>query len=285
MKNGYKFGLSIATEPLAPSAPIIYRGDIEEIMDKCKTIGYDGIELQLRNPQVIDPEQIIQLCKKYSMNITAIATGLEYSLNGLSMIDDDPAKRDEMRNRLFRDVELAEKFDCPVIIGCVRGNIPSDRDPAPYVARFRTEMLTLSEKAKQHGVTIVLEAINFYVNNYLNSIRETCDFIDSLEVDNVKLHIDTHHMVIQECDMLAAVRYAGERIGYVHFAENNRQYPGPGSIDYWGIMQILREVGYNGYIVMEIVPQPDEDTCAKRSLEYLWGLCDFVKYRPYPAIS
>lgn len=284
MRNGFKFGLSIATEPLAPSAPVVYRGDISEIIQTTKRIGYDGIELQLRDPEKIDPDKIVQLCKENGMAITAIATGLEYSMNGLSMIHADLSKRAEMRRRLFLDVELAEKFNCPVIIGCVRGNIPGDEDPAPYYERLRDEMLALSKKASQHGVTIVLEAINFYVNNYLTSIRDTCDFIDSLGCDNIKLHIDTHHMAIEESDMLAAVRYAGNRIGYVHFAENNRLYPGGCGVDFWGVMKILREIDYDGYIVMEIVPVPDADTCATRSLEYLFKLSDLVGYRPYSAV-
>jgi len=281
MKNGFRFGLSIATEPLAPSAPVVFRGDISDIIRKSKNIGYDGIELQLRNPEKIDPNQIMQLCNENGISITAIATGLEYSLNGLSMIHADLSQRTEMRRRLFIDIELAEKFKCPVIIGCVRGNIPSGDDPVPYYECLRNELLALSEKAAQHGVTIVLEAINFYVNNYLNSIRDTCDFIDSLGCDNIKLHIDTHHMAIEESDMLAAVRYAGKRIGYVHFAENNRLYPGAGCINFWRIMQILREIEYSGYIVMEIVPLPDADTCAERSLAYLLSLCDLVKFHPY----
>lgn len=280
MKNGFKFGLSIATEPLSPSAPVVYRGDISDIIQKSKQIGYDGIELQLRDPEKIDPDAIIDCCKRNGIEITAIATGLEYSLNGLSMIHSDLAQRSEMRRRLFLDVELAEKFNCPVIIGCVRGNIPSGEDPAPYYDCLREELLYLSDKAAQHNVTIVLEAINFYVNNYLNSIRQTCDFIDSLDRNNIKLHIDTHHMAIEEFDMLEAVRYAGNRIGYVHFAENNRLYPGAGCVDFWAIMQILHQVGYDGYIVMEVVPYPNEDTCAIRSLEYLLKLCDLIKFHP-----
>ena len=281
MNNDFKFSLSISTEPLSPSAPVIFRGNIFDIIDKSKAIGYDAIELQLRNPKKIDGPQLKTYCENVNMKISAIATGLEYSLNGLSMIDDNEANRLLAREHLFGHVELAEILDCPIIIGCVRGNIPSGADKKEYIERFREEMLLLSNNAKKHNVTIVLEAINFYVNNYLNSIRETCNFIDSLGCDNVKLHIDTHHMAIEECNMLSAVQYAGKRIGYVHFTENNRLYPGAGSVDFWSIMQILKETAYSGYIALEIAPIPDEDTCATKGLEYLKKLCELVDYRPY----
>ncbi|MBQ4062065.1 MAG: sugar phosphate isomerase/epimerase [Christensenellaceae bacterium] len=281
MNNGYKFSLSIATEPLSPAAPVIFKGNLYDIIDKSKAIGYDGIELQLRDPEKIDGDALKEYCKKTNMEISAIATGLEYTLSGLSMIDDDEQKRLKMREKLFLDVELAEKLECPVIIGCVRGNIPAFKDKQVYLERFREEMLLLSDKAAKHSVTVVLEAINFYVNNYLNSVKQTCDFIDSLNRDNIKLHIDTHHMAIEEYNMLDAVRYAGDRIGYVHFTENNRMYPGAGSVDFWSIMQQLKEIDYKGYIALEIAPLPDEDTCAIKGLEYLKKLTELVSFRPY----
>lgn len=269
MNKNFKFGLSIATEPLSLSAPVVYRDEIHNVIRKAKMLGYDGIELQLRDAHKVDVCAYQRACEAEGMEICAIATGLEYSLNGLSMIDDDEEKRAEMRRRLFYDVELAEAFDCPVIIGCVRGNIPDGGDRAVYMDRFKTELCLLSEKAKKHGVTIVLEAINFYVNNYLNSVIETCDFIDSLQRDNIKIHIDTHHMAIEETDIEMATRYAGKRVGYVHFAENNRKYPGAGGIDFLKIMKILKKQKYMGYITLEILPLPDEDTCARRGIEYL----------------
>lgn len=281
MFNGFKFSLSIATEPLPPSAPVIFRGDIHNIIKRSQEIGYDGIELQLRDPEKIDSNDIIKYCRENDMEISAIATGLEYSLNGLSMIDDDENKRAKMRQKLFTDIELAEKFDCPVIIGCVRGNIPSGADKKKYTDRFREEMLILSDKAQAHNITIVIEAINFYVNNYLNSVKQTCDFIDDLERDNVKLHIDTHHMAIEEYNMIDAIRYAGDRIGYVHFTENNRMYPGAGGVDFWSIMRTLKEIDYCGYITLEIAPYPDEDTCARLGLDYLTKLCSLIDFHPH----
>ncbi len=282
MKNGFKFSLSIATEPLASAAPVIFRGDLYEIIDKAKKIGYDAVELQLRDPAKIDGKAVAAYCASRGMGISAIATGLEYSLNHLSMIDEDPAGRMKMRERLFEHTDLAQQLGCPVIIGCVRGNIPDGGDPGKYLGILREEMLALADYAAPKDVTIVLEAINLYVNNYLNTVKETCDFIDSLGRENVKLHIDTHHMIIEEYDMLGAVRYAGKRIGYVHLSESNRWYPGAGSIgiDYLGILQILRETGYDGYCDFEVVPKPDEDTCAVKALDYLHRLCELVDYRP-----
>ena len=278
MKADFKYSISVATEPVLPSAPIVYRGNILEILQKTKSFGYDAIELQLRNPQKINGTALKAMCDGLGMSISAIATGLEYSMSGLSMIDDDEQRRAEMREKLFADVELAQIFDCPVIIGCVRGNIPPHGDCEAYLERFAEEMCLLSDKATAHGVTIVLEAINFYVNNYLCTVRDTCDFIDRLGRKNIKLHIDTHHMAIEEGNSIRAIHYAGKRIGYVHFCENNRMYPGACGIDFLQVMQALVEVDYHGYIALEITPRPTEDISAKRGITYLKTLSELVEY-------
>ncbi len=267
-KKGFRYGISIATEPLAESMPIVYRGDLRKIAEDCRALGYDGIELQLRDPQKIDAGQVLALCKETGLKITAIATALENLLNGLSMIDDDVSRRMQMRETLKKHILLGERLECPVIIGCVRGNIPPGGDPEMYLERFREEILIAADFAAEHHVTLVLEAINYYVNNYLNSIIETCDFIDGLNRPNVKLHIDTHHMAIEERDMAYSIRYAGKRIGYVHFSDNDRMYPGACGVDYVTVMRELQAVDYSGFIVFEIVPRPTADICAERGLRY-----------------
>lgn len=264
-----KYGLAVAPEKVSAALPIALRGEICDVIRQAKEYGYDGVEIQLRNPETLDRERVLACCRETGMEVCAISTGLEYTMNGLSMIDDDIKKRQEARRRLFLDVELAAEFGCPVIIGCIRGNIPENGVREIYVERFREEMQALADKAAAHGVTIVLEAINFYVNNYLNTVHDTLAFISSLDRDNVKIHIDTHHMVIEEKDLVASIMAAGDRIGYVHFAENNRLYPGAGSIRYMEVMGTLKAIGYRGYASLEIVPVPDEESCAKWGIHYL----------------
>ena len=269
MIGDFRIGISVCEERLSPSAPVVYTGNIKETIEKCAALGYDGIELQLRDPDQLDADMIRSLLKKHNMKVCAIATGLEYSLNHLSMISDDIHQRLIMRQKLFSDVALAEKFGCLVIIGCVRGNIPSGTDPARYLERFREEMLILADEAEKHGVTVVIEAINFYVNNYLCTVKSVCDFVDNLGRGNIKVHIDTHHMAIEETSIRDAIRYAGRRIGYVHISENNRMYPGATNGDYGMVMQELKAAGYKGWMTFEITPRPDPDTAARCAIEHM----------------
>jgi 5-keto-L-gluconate epimerase len=53
---------------------------------------------------------------------------------------------------------------------------------------------------------------------------------------------------------------------FVHFADNNRKWPGSAHLDFQGIVAVLDEVGYQGYVSLEILPWPDPDTAAREAI-------------------
>jgi sugar phosphate isomerase/epimerase len=259
--------VAVTGEDLPESAPVLFRGDIFKSILTAKELGYDAVELHLRNAAEVDGTALRAFCDKNGMAISALATGLESSLNRLSLLDKDVEVRKKLMQNLKAHIDLAKVLDCIVIIGVVRGNVRVNEE-AVCLDCFREQVADLLQYSAG-GVRIVIEAINFYINNYLNTVRETADFIRKFGMDNLALHIDTHHMNIQDYDPIESIHYAGRTIGYVHFAEINRMYPGAGRMDFPAVMSALKDVGYQGYISMECVPVPDAYTSSKKSIEYL----------------
>lgn len=269
IKERFRYSMSVTTEKVPSSAPIILRGEMMSILADAKELGYDAVELQLRDAQKVDGEKIQAFCNENDFGISAISTGLESALNGLSMISDKARIRQKTLLKLKQHVDLASRFECPVIIGCIRGNIPAFSDKAKYMKYFVSGLIELVEYAADVGVVIVVEAINSYLNNYLNTVKETCDFIRELGYDNLKIHIDTHHMNIEDYDPIEAVLYCKGTIGYVHFAEINRMVPGQGNMDFEAVMKALCKANYEGYITLECIPVPDQYAAAKNGIDYL----------------
>lgn len=280
MKNSFKFSISICPEPLPKSMPFVFTGDIPRSFDRVKAAGYDAVEIVLRDPdRTLDVNQVIKGCERTGLGVSAIMTALDYVLDKLSMIDDNEDVRNECHRRMIRNIEIAHEVGCDtIIVGCVKGNLPYDDTRDLYYKRFKDELLRLSDETAKYGICLGVEGINFYVNNYLNTLKDITDLIHELGRDNIKVHMDTHHMAIEESNMLEAVKYAGKNIGYVHFTENNRMYPGSGKTDFLSILKELRKIDYKGYIGLEIAPKPDEDTCAVKSMEYLNKLVELVDF-------
>jgi D-psicose/D-tagatose/L-ribulose 3-epimerase len=67
-----------------------------------------------------------------------------------------------------------------------------------------------------------------------------------------KLHIDMFHANIEEKSIPAAIRKLGKGgLGHFHSCENDRGTPGTGHQDWTGIRDALREVEYEGAVVIE----------------------------------
>ena len=264
---GFKYAVTISAEPLPETAPVIFRGDLSASVEKAKNIGFDAVEIHLRNPQHIDKEALIGACARNDISVSALATGPEASLNGFSMLDPSVDVRERLMRNLRAHVDLASELNALVIIGMLRSNL--GKNPREDMELFKTQLADLTDYAHDCGVTLVLEAINSYVNNYLCSTKDCCDFIRSLNKENLLLHIDTHHMNIEDYLPNESIRYAGKTIGYVHFCEINRMYPGIGNFDFPGALRALYDVGYEGYISLECIPKPNPDTAATLGLAYI----------------
>ena len=93
--------------------------------------------------------------------------------------------------------------------------------------------------------------MNRYETNLLNTGRQALAFLDEIGSDNVRVHLDTYHMHIEESDMFNPVLDAGDRLGYVHIGESHRGYLGSGTVDFDPFFRALARVGYDGPVVFE----------------------------------
>lgn len=89
------------------------------------------------------------------------------------------------------------------------------------------------------------------INYLINTSKECVQFVKEVGKENVKVHLDTFHMNIEEDDIGDAIRQAGSLLGHVHTGEPNRKVLGQGRLPWHEIGQALRDVHYDGMVVME----------------------------------
>jgi D-psicose/D-tagatose/L-ribulose 3-epimerase len=97
-----------------------------------------------------------------------------------------------------------------------------------------------------------MEALNRFEGYLLNTAEEAVAYVKAVGRDNVKVMLDTFHMNIEEESFSAAIHAAGSYLGHFHIGEPNRRPPHEGGrMDWAGIAGALREIGYQGTVVME----------------------------------
>ena len=273
----FTYGIACALDEPSREAPIVLRGDMEYIAQTAKSMGYQAIELQMRDPQRFDAKKLRQIADQAGLAFAAIATGREFVENRLCLIADDPAMRRAAVDKLKLHIDMAETLGAMVIVGTMRSKI-TDFSRFDHYLGFLTEAkLELAEYAAKKKVIILVENILASVSNYLNTMRQVTDYVNQLGRPNILIHLDTYSMLMEDNNILEAVEYCAPKLKYVHFADSARLYPGGGNVDFKTFMKMLKRVGYNGYVVFECVPLPDEITCAKNSLDYVRALEECIR--------
>ncbi len=262
--------LACSTAQEAPeTAPILLKGDICSNLVRAAELGYQAIEVHMRETTVLDVPLIKKTMAQTGVRICSVVTGRLNTEGKVSLIDDIPYSLDAAMKGMKTYIDMASELDTDIIIGWVKGNVPNGASRAKYLNRLAENLSVLNDYAKVRNVKINLEVINRYEVNIFTTSKELADFLDTYKLDNCYIHLDTFHMNIDESDPIEAIHQAGDRLGYFHLADNTRKYPGSGQLDFRKILTALSDIQYAGVLSVECLPFPSGEEAALRSITYL----------------
>ncbi len=264
----WRFAVSSADEAEA-TAPILLKGAFEDNLIQAARLGYQAVEVHTREDVCWDLPALRDQLQEHRMSISAIVTGRLNTEGKVSLMDDAPYSSQAALAGMQQYIDMAEGLGTDLVIGWVKGRIPPGRGNGRYLKRLAHHLQILNDYGGARNVRLLLEVINRYETNVFNTASATLEFLEANHLNNCFLHLDTFHMGIEEADPAAAVELCGKKLGYMHFADNTREYPGSGQFDFRGIFRALRRVGYEGYLSVECLPRPNGVTAAERALRHL----------------
>jgi 5-keto-L-gluconate epimerase len=266
-----KFSIVLSTQP-AQFQAATFKGNLETNLKHIAALGYDGVELAIRDPRLVNLDDIEQLVSEQGLSVPAIGTGQAWGEEGLSFTDPDPAVRRLAIERIKSHLPGAARFRAVVIIGLIRGIVNPSVNSSQAMKWLVEALRECSSAALALGIRIALEPINRYETTLINNVAQGMELIDQVGANNFGLLLDTFHMNIEEADIVASIRRCGEHILHFHVADSNRWYPGAGHLDFKSILHSLCATGYPGWVSGEFMPLPDGDTAAQRSILTLRNL-------------
>ncbi|MDJ0916025.1 MAG: 5-keto-L-gluconate epimerase [Desulfobacterales bacterium] len=250
---------------------VAFKGDLAANVAQIASMGYDGVELAIRDPKLVDPGEILELMAEHQLTVPAIGTGQAWGEEKLSLTDPDASIRQRAIERLESHIPLAAKLKAKIIVGLIRGigGLSDSQKEEQWLVEGLQHCL---EKAASHGVKIALEPLNRYETTLIHTVSQGVALIDKIGVDNMGLLLDTFHMNIEEPSINASIKSGKDSIFHFHVADSNRWHPGAGHLDFADILTTLYSTGYQGFVSGEFMPIPDAPASAARAIEYLRGL-------------
>jgi len=174
-------------------------------------------------------------------------------------IANDPSRVKEFRRGVDQALEYAR------ILGVKRINclVGKRLDAVPHDEQWRTVVRNLRDAAKrlaEEECWLLVEPLNSYdiPGFFLTTSRETLKLFDEVDAPNLRLQYDAYHMQRMEGHLTETIRATLSRIGHIQIADNpGRHQPGTGEINYRFLLAELDRMGYEGYVGLEYIPQPD----------------------------
>jgi sugar phosphate isomerase/epimerase len=266
-----KFSVVLSTHAAAFQA-VAFKGDFEANVAKIASWGYDGVELAVRDPKLVNAGQLERVVADNGLVVPAIGTGQAWGEEGLSFTSDDPAVRAAAIERISSHIPLADRLNAIVILGLIRGITPEGQMHDQSMEYLVDAIQQCAAAAEGTNVRFALEPMNRYETDLIHSAADGLDLINRVGADNFGLLLDTFHMNIEDADIGESIRTCADRIFHFHVADSNRWHPGAGHLDFAGILEDLEKTGYQGFVSGEFMPLPDADTAAANGITYLRNL-------------
>ena len=246
--------------------------DLKDKLAWAKDQRVKGIEISAWNYKVDQIPQALADFENSPVPVVSICGNPSFDF-----LDPDPKKRRASIDESKKYLELAGKFGAvgqivPPIFGPPRLN---DLAPLKDAVTLEKELLVellkeLGDCAAKHETLFLLEPLNRYEQHLLRKQSDGVEIIEQARHPAVALISDFFHMHIEETDTPAAIRACGKHVKHVHLADNTRQEPGTGDIDFVAGFKALKEIGFKGYMAYECgISGEDKSAALAKSLEYV----------------
>ncbi len=173
---------------------------------------------------------------------------------GLSI---SPERREAFANTVEQALVYANALGCPKL-HVMAGVPPPELSQATARATYIENLRTAARRAEAAGVLLLIEPLNTrdMPGYFLTDLTQARDIIDEVANAAVKLQFDVYHRQIMRGDLSVALREFWPHVGHIQIAGvPGRHEPDVGEINYPYILDLIDELGYDGYVGCEYRPK------------------------------
>ncbi|MEC9095225.1 MAG: sugar phosphate isomerase/epimerase [Planctomycetota bacterium] len=224
--------------------------DMIPVVASLKEMGYDGVEIPVFEDNIDLYTQWGARLQEMGLECTAVTVRGEED-NPISL---DPAVRALGVENNKRALDNAAAAGAVRLVGPYHSALGVFSGQGPTEDEWKwgvDSMRQVAEHAETVGITLGVEALNRFETYLLNTHADSARFVREVDHPNARMMYDTFHANIEEKDIAQAIRDCHDVCALVHISENDRSTPGSGNVDWDTNFNTLKEVGYDGWMVVE----------------------------------
>jgi sugar phosphate isomerase/epimerase len=270
---------------LAFSTNAYLKFSFAEAVARLAAIGYRGVEIMADVPHAwpacLLEEQKQAIRDALARHRLAISNVNAFMMNAISdarqkywhpsWIEPDRHYRQVRIDHTRRSLTLARELGAPCITTEPGGPVASGESWKAALKLFVEGLKLVAEHAEKEGVLLLVEPEPGLLIETADQFLELMQYLDSPAVG---LNFDIGHFYCVGDEPAPTVRRLASHIRHIHLEDiaatrvHAHLVPGEGAIDFPATLQAIRDIGYRGWITIELYPYIDDpDTAARTALE------------------
>ncbi len=249
---------------------------LEEAIQRLASIGYDGVEIGCAAPHAWPPylsndkrnqlRRLLESCQLQAVSLLATPGGGP----GLNPASPLPEEREATIKYYNEVIDLASDLGASKVLYIAGWQVfATSRQQAWDWSKNCLDKIASHAEGKE--ITIVVEP-TAAATNLIETADDALELMRSVTRNNVKVMLDTLHVLYRHEIPADYVRIMGKDLVHVHVSDKDRILPGECRVDWIGFMRALMEVNFNDFVTMEIgldSRSSDPDQIARSALHYL----------------
>ena len=240
---------------------------LAELAPRLRDWGFDLVELPVEQPGDWSPERAAEVLAEHGLGASVCAA----MAPGRELCGTDPETVAATQAFLRECLDVAATVGSAAVGGPTYTSTGRTWRIAPderrrLYAELREGLAPVCEYGAERGVRIALEPLVRYETSLINTVEQALEAIDGLPPEGCGLLVDTYHANIEEKNVGDAYRLAGDRLVHVHASANDRGAPGADHIDWPEVRDALRDVRYDGPVVIESFTAENETIATAASV-------------------
>lgn len=233
---------------------LLWTSDVNDelfpLIDQIKGWGYDGVELPIFDMNLANYQSVGNRLKEVGLESTAVTVCTPEE----NPISPDAAIRQAGIDRIKQAVDMCQAAGATHLCGPIHSALGEFSGEGATQEEWKWGQESLAKAAdyaKEADVTLTVEYLNRFECYFLNCAEDCSRFCREVGHSHLKMMYDTFHANIEEKCPATAIQTCADQMVHVHISENDRSTPGEGGVNWDASFAALKEVGYDGWFVIE----------------------------------
>ena len=229
----------------------VLQGTREEIFSDAQKLGFDGVELLNINEDAV--EQLKQLSQKTGVAVVSVVCGPQ----GLASAEAEDRKA--AKGVLAGVIGRCKSVGADVILVPFFGMRNLEDEDA--VSRAVEDFKECAKSAEQSKVCLALEM-------GMNA-PDSLELVKRIGSEYVKVYYDVGNAVAAGYDGVEEIELLAGQIAQIHIKDAGGQALGEGKVPLKAACEAIKDIGFDGYLMLETPATDNPPKAAEKNLAYL----------------